>query len=140
MTLVKFNNRPYRHLDNVFDDLFNGFPSVAATTGNPAVNIYEHKDSFVLELNVPGRTKEEFSIAIDKGLLTVSAEKKEPATSDDVKAIRREFTNGGFKRSFTVDEKIDVNNVQAKYENGILSIELPKKEEAKPQVKQINIQ
>jgi HSP20 family protein len=69
----------------------------------------------------------------------VSYEKKDENTSEDNKTIRREFSFNSFKRSFTLDEKIDVANIQAKYENGILKLELPKKPEVQQQPKQITI-
>ncbi len=77
---------------------------------------------------------------VEKGLLTISYEKKEETTqSDDYKTVRREFEYKSFKRSFSVDEHVDVDGIQAKYENGVLKLLLPKKEEAKPSSKQINI-
>ena len=66
-------------------------------------------------------------------------EKKEESKSDEYKTIRREFSYKSFKRSFAVDQKIDASNIQAKYENGVLKLLLPKKEESKDAVKQINI-
>jgi HSP20 family protein len=142
MTLVKVNNRPF---GNLFDDLLNELPVAARSFGQevfafPQTNIHETPDAFHLELNVPGRSKEDFKIQVEQGLLTVSFEKKEEsAPSDDYKTIRREFDFKSFKRSFSVDDKIDVNGIQAKYENGVLKLLLPKKEESKQSARQINI-
>ena len=66
--------------------------------------------------------------------------KKEEAKDESLKAIRKEFSYKGFKRSFTLDEKIDAANIAAKYENGILKVDLPKKEETKVEGKEITIQ
>ena len=108
-------------------------------TSLPATNISETAEAYHVEVNAPGRTKEDFKINIEKDLLTVSFEKKEESKTEGVKSIRREFSFSSFKRSFSLDEKVDTSNIQAKYENGILKIDLPKKPEAKPEVKQITV-
>ena len=142
MTLVKVNNRPF---GNLFSDFLNEFPVSARSFGQelfafPQTNIHETPEAFHLELSVPGRSKEDFKVQVEQGLLTISYEKKEEAAQpDDYKTVRREFEYKSFKRSFSVDDKIDVDGIQAKYENGILKLLLPKKEESKPSSKQINI-
>lgn len=143
MTHVKFNNRPVK-FDNFFNDILN-FPAVpgwanpSEVAGVPAANVFETPAAYQLELNVPGRNKEDFKINLDKDLLTISFEKAEEKTTEGVHTVRKEFSVKSFKRSFSLDEKIDVDNIQAKYENGILKIELPKKAEAKQEPKQISI-
>ena len=79
-------------------------------------------------------------INIENGLLTISFEKKVENVSEDVKSVRKEFSFESFKRSFNIDEKIQADNIQAKYENGVLKLYLPKKEEVKETPKQISIQ
>jgi HSP20 family protein len=142
MTLVKVNNRPF---GNLFNELLNEFPVTARSFGQdllafPQTNIHETPEAYHLELNAPGRTKEDFKILVEQGLLTVSFDKKEEtAQTEGYKTIRREFEFRSFKRSFSVDEKINVEGIQAKYENGVLKVLLPKKEESKQSTKQINI-
>lgn len=143
MTQVKFNNNPVARFDTFFNEVFNP-PSIWSNpssdiSGLPAANVYETAAGYQLELIVPGRNKEDFKINLEKDLLSVSAEKKEENKTEGVNAIRREFSVKSFKRSFSLDEKIDVSNIQAKYENGILKIELPKKEQVKEEPKQITI-
>lgn len=144
MTVLKFNNRPAgRTFNSLFEELFNELPnswSKDAQHPLPAVNIYESKDGYQLELNAAGRNKEDFNVSLEKGILTISYDKKEEAGNDDIKTIRKEFNNSSFKRSFTVDEKIDGEKIEAKYENGLLKFFLPKKEEVKPTPKHIAIQ
>ena len=143
MTHVRFNNRPVSKVfNNVFDELLNQFPNnwTDSALQNPPVNIHETKDAYHIELSAPGLNKEDFKINVEEGLLTISFEKKEETKSDDYKTVRREFAQRSFKRSFTVDEKTDVDNIQAKYEQGVLKLHLPKKEQAKVSAKQINIQ
>lgn len=142
MTLVKHNGS--RNFNDLFDEVFNKFP---ATWGNdshahkvfPAVNISETKDAFHLELNAAGLNKEDFKINAENDLLTISYEKKEQTVQTDSKAIRKEFSKQSFKRSFGLDEKVNAEGITAKYENGILQLHLPKKEEVKVSPKEINV-
>jgi HSP20 family protein len=142
MTLVKTNYRPANSFGNLFNEFFNELPGVIEKTGFnvPPANIVETIDAYHIELSVPGRTKEDFKINIENGLLTISYEKKEENKQEDYKSIRKEFSFQSFKRSFTLDDKIDATTIQAKYENGLLKLLLPKKPEVKEAVKQITIQ
>lgn len=143
MTRVKFNQpaRPFFHL---LDDWFQEFPArnsreLANGVNTVPVNILESSDGYHLELNAPGRTKEEFKIQVENDLLTISYEQIENQAQEGVKQIRREFTQHSFKRSFTLDDKIDENGIQAKYEQGLLKLYLPKREIVANQPKQISI-
>ncbi|MDF2187754.1 Hsp20/alpha crystallin family protein [Paraflavitalea sp. CAU 1676] len=143
MTLVKFNNRPANRVFNsVFDDLFNQIPATWKDSAlhNPPVNIHETPDAYHVELSAAGLSKEDFQVKVEEGLLTISFEKKEETKNEEYKTVRREFVQRSFKRSFSVDENIDVENIQAKYDQGVLKLHLPKKEQPKASVKQINIQ
>lgn len=141
MTLVKHNTAPFNSL---FDELFNNFPATWGRDTNQAyavvpVNIHETNEGYHLELNAPGRNKEDFKVNVENGLLTISYEKKESQEQKDYKTIRREFSFRSFKRSFTIDEKINADGIQARYENGVLKLYLPKKEEIKVSPKEISI-
>jgi HSP20 family protein len=143
MTFVKVNNRPF---GNLLNDFLNEIPGSAARSFGqdlfafPQSNIHETSDAFHIELNVPGRVKEDFKIHVEEGLLTITFDSKNEAPSqEDYKTIRREFEFKSFKRSFSLDEKVAVDGIQAKYENGILKLLLPKKEESKPSSRQISI-
>lgn len=138
MSILKNNNT------SVFDELFHAFPSnfgssIPSAYPTASVNIHETTDAFHLELNAPGRNKEDFSIHVDKGLLTISYEKKETNEEKNYKTIRKEFTYKSFKRSFSIDDAINADTIQARYENGVLKLLLPKKEEIKNAPKQISI-
>ena len=144
MTLVKFKNRPVNgDFNKLMDDFFAPFSSLVgnddATSTNHAfgpVNISETENGYTLEVVAPGLEKENFSISLDKNLLTISADGKE----DSGKSIRKEYKFQSFSRSFTVDDKIDTDNIRAKYVNGVLTLNLPRKAEVKEATKQINIQ
>jgi len=84
--------------------------------------------------------KEDFKVNVEKGLLTISYEKKTETENKDYKTHRKEFNVTSFKRSFNIDENINVEAIQAKYENGVLKLLLPKKEEVKVLPKEISIQ
>jgi HSP20 family protein len=107
----------------------------------PAVNIKENTDGFMVEMAAPGMAKDDFKIELNNDLLTISSEKKnEHETKEGETYTRREYSYQSFSRSFTLPKSVDAEKISAKYENGILSIEIPKKEEAKPKpAKQISI-
>jgi len=140
MTLVKVNNNGPRSLANFVDEFFQGFPVKEESLGFPPVNIHETADAYHLELSVPGRNKDDFKLSLENGQLTISFEKKEEAKTEDYKTIRREFSFRSFKRSFNLDDRIQTEAIEAKYENGVLKLLLPKKAQAKETVKQINVQ
>ncbi len=140
MTTLKFNQPTLKTLDSFLDNLLSDLP--ATKTNNlsfPAVNIIESADNYELEFNVAGRKKEDFKITVDKNILTVSFEKNEASQDENKQFIKREFITQSFKRSFTLDEKINADNIDAKYENGILFLTLPKKEEVKIVPKEIAV-
>jgi HSP20 family protein len=140
MTYVKFNQPAMKTLDSFLDNLLSEVPAIKGNSFNfPQVNISETKDNFELEFNVPGRNKEDFKITVDKNILTVSFDKKEEVKDENKKQIKKEFTLQSFKRTFTLDEKVLPENILAKYENGILVLSLPKKEEVKAEAKQIAV-
>lgn len=139
MTLAKTN---YRNFNDLFEDLFNYPTSWKGQSGfnAPAVNIHETNEAYHLEVSAPGLNKDDFKVNLDKGLLTISYEKKNEQENNDYKTRRREFSIANFKRSFSVDEKINADAIEAKYDNGILKLLLPKKDEVKVAAKQIAIQ
>jgi HSP20 family protein len=143
MSIVKFNHVPVQKFGNLFDEFFNELPAFTGREWNnwsfPPVNIHETPDAYHVELSVPGRSKEDFKVNVENGLLTVSFEKKEETKNEDYKTVRREFSYRSFKRSFNLDERTDAEKIQAKYENGLLKLLLPKKEETKESAKQITI-
>lgn len=146
MTYVKVNNHATKNFDGLMKDIFNEIPASLGKTfredvlGFPPVNITESASAYHLEVAAPGIEKTDFNIKLEGTLLVISAVKKNEGSHENVKSIRKEFSNKGFKRSFTVDEKIEAANIEAKYENGILKLTLPKKEEIKAASKDITIQ
>lgn len=146
MTFVKTNNPFAKSFDGLLNDLFNELPATLGKTvrediwGFPPVNITEQSDVYNIQLAAPGFDKADFNLNLDGNILTISAENKTDEKVENEKVIRKEFSSKNFKRSFTVDEKINTVNINAKYENGILLVTLPKKEEVKAEAKKITIQ
>jgi len=99
-------------------------------TSTPLVNITENENEFKLDLSAPGINKEDFKIDLENGILTVSSEKGESDTIEEENFRRREFSYNSFSRVFALPDNIDENKIVAKYENGILEMQLPKKEGA----------
>ena len=146
MTFVKVNNPINKTFDGLMNELFNELPvnfgkSIREDVLHfPPANIIEKTDLYKIELAAPGLEKADFNVKLDGKILTISAEKKAQASAENEKVIRKEFSHKTFNRSFTLDEKINAANITARYENGILILELPKKEEVKSGTKEITIQ
>lgn len=141
MTLVNVNpRRKVRRSHPAFDSFFNeilntNFKEVSKNhLGNnqPAVNVIETGEGFRIELSAPGLSKKDFKIDIEKDLLTIEAN-KEKKEVDGEKIVKQEFNFNKFKRTFRLPDTIDTKNISAKFKNGILSLDLAKKEEAKEQ-------
>ena len=103
--------------------------------GLPAVNVKEEDDRFVLEVVAPGRKREDFHVEVENDLLRISSESKVDNSEKDEQDnyTRREFQYTSFARSFQLPETVMSDSIGARYEDGVLFLELPKKEEAKPQ-------
>lgn len=106
----------------------------STNTSLPAVNVKETDDDFVIELAAPGMDKNDFKINFKNNVLTISSEKKNESEEKSQNYTRKEFSYQSFQRSFTVsDNAVLGDKISAKYNNGILHITLPKREELKPQ-------
>lgn len=97
----------------------------------PAVNITEHKDDYRVSLAVPGMKKDDFKIDVEGNMLTISSEKETTKEDKDKKFTRKEYNYSSFSRTFTLPEEINKEKIEAKYEEGVLKITLPRREEAK---------
>ena len=147
MSIVKFKHYPAsKSFNNLMGDFSSQFPSLfrddfaTGFTQIPPVNILKNETGLRLEIVAPGFNKEDFKVNLEKDLLTISAEVKKEEENKNEKEIRREYKYQSFKRSFTLDEKIDTEKIEAKYENGVLTLNLYNRPEVKTTVKQITIQ
>lgn len=147
MAYVKFNSRPFEgSIHNLVNDLFTELPAFLKNDfnnperkGSVPVNVKETNTAYVMELVAPGFEKQDFRIDLQQNLLTISAEKKQEVKEEHDKEIRREYSYNGFKRSFTLDEKVDATAIGASYINGVLVLNLPKKEAVKATATTIEI-
>ncbi len=144
MTLVKFNNGHKAQLANpFFNDVYNLLSDSLFTDNHstfvPAVNVGETENQFEVELAVPGLKKEDFKINLDKNVLTISADKKAEAAVEGKKYSKREYSFNSFTRSFTLPESADHSKIEANYTDGILTLAIAKKEEAKIQSREIAV-
>jgi len=124
-----------RTLPSIWDEVFDAYPfkgrSLQDGRNTPAVNIAEKETGYLIELSVPGFSKEEINIEVENDTLKISGERKNDKQEEKQGFSRREFNYSSFSRSFTIpSKKIDLENVQAEYEAGILSLNLPKAEKA----------
>lgn len=139
MSLIKRNGSTFPAFPSLFDDFFgrelfnwgnNNFSSTSTTV--PAVNIKETTDAFEVEVAAPGMEKGDFSITLDGNLLTISSTKQQQEEKKEQNYTRREFSYQSFQRSFELaKDVVDEDKINARYENGLLHLTIPKKEEAK---------
>ena len=147
MTNVKFNSRPFEGtLNRLVDNLFTELPVLfrqnfdeTVTKGSVPVNVKESEKGYEMEFVAPGFSKEDFKVSVERNLLTVSTERKDENNQEPKKQIRREYSYRSFKRTFTLDEKIDATNISASYINGVLILNLPRKAEVKASATEIKI-
>ena len=141
MTLIKFKNEGnfndrFPLIPTVFGDFFNDF--LNSDTSNkevfnyvPAVNIAERPNDFTIEVAAPGIGKEDFKVSVETGVLTIAGEKKEEKKEEGTKFTRKEFSYTTFKRSFSLPEHVNADNIAASHKDGVLTLVLPKREEAR---------
>lgn len=137
MTLVKRQNGNLSPFNSFFDDFFTrdlldwNNSSVTGTTV-PKVNILETNDAFRVEMAAPGMKKDNFRIELDNDMLSISSElKHEEPLPDDHHYSRREFSYQSFRRTFHLPDTVENEKIKAHYENGLLSLVIPKRDEAK---------
>lgn len=140
MTIVKRNGQLQNHFPTLFDDFLNrdifnwGLSNFSDTnTTIPAVNIKETANNYEVEVAAPGMSKKDFKVVLEGNSLTISSEKaSQKEQNEQVRYNTREFSYQSFSRTFTLQkEVVDTENIQAKYEDGVLHLLIPKKEQAK---------
>jgi HSP20 family protein len=146
MSLIKFNNRK-RLFPSWTNDSLKSFLSSDDFFNNdffdedslmPAMNVKEHKDDFEIEFAAPGFSKKDFEVTIDDNILNICGEKKHEVEEKEEDYTRKEFSYNSFKRSLTLPKTVNTDQeVKATYKNGILKLNLLKKEEAKEQPKKV---
>jgi HSP20 family protein len=143
MTLVKWNpNRSLLNLaEGLFDDFFGADRMLSRTDGvwYPAVDIKEDKDTYKVVMELPGLSKDDVQISLEDGVLIVKGEKKSESEEKEGDYHYYERRFGKFERMFRINSEIKQDQVEASFKDGILSIDLPKTETAKPKQIAINV-
>jgi len=143
MTLVKWQpNQIFRNLDKEVDQFFNQWNDTGsidrAIAWRPKTDIKENKDSYTIEMELPGVNKKDVTISYDKNTLSIKGEKKyEKETSSD-NYYRSERSYGQFSREFLLSSDVEIDSIKAEFDNGVLSVNLPKAEEKKAKEIKIN--
>ena len=138
MTLLKWID-PAKRVESrnmlmpTMETLFNGFFNNDLVSRDyagyvPSVNITEKEDKYCIEVSAPGFDKSDFNVVVEDGLLKISGEHRSENETDETSFVRKEFNYGSFTRQFNLKDVVDIDNIVAKYENGILRLELAKNE------------
>lgn len=135
MNFHKFNAH-FPNVSKVINDIFENMERKDFFTANfshhtPAVNVSQTDEAYFMEVSAPGFSKQDFNIDVTLENITISAEVKEDENTPQINYTMKEFKKQSFKRSFKLSKNIDIDHVNASYENGILHITLPKKEAVK---------
>jgi HSP20 family protein len=154
MTLTRYQRpevywNPFRQLTNLRDEIDQLFESPLAGYGEmtqpfmsgwmPAVDLFEDKDNFVVKAELPGMKKEDIEVSVHEGVLTISGERKEEKEHKDAESYRSERYFGRFHRTVSLPTAVMAEKVAAHYKDGILTVSLPKAEEAKPKQIPVNV-
>jgi HSP20 family protein len=157
MTKLVFNPQGIPHIDRdefltPFDKMFDilmetQFPEVVQQVGvkpyqgsaYPKVNVYEYDDKVGIVAEIPGLDKSQLNVEVEDGTLTISGDKHGVWEEEGAKVIRRELKASSFKRSFTLGELLDGDNINAKFKDGVLSISVPKTEPELPKKNVVKI-
>ena len=152
MSLIRYQTpelgtwTPFNRLSSLHDELNRlfDFSLPSRDTGlfsgwSPALDVFDQKDNFMVKVELPGMKKEDIGISLHEGVLTVSGERKHEVERKEGQTFRSERYFGKFQRSVTLPATVDASKVKATYKDGILSIDLPKAEEAKPKHIQVSV-
>ena len=145
MTLIKFSPDRKKNglalgFNDVFDSILNdSFFSDRLTARVPAANISETQDHFHIELAAPGLNKEDFKLNLERNDLTISVEKQNIVNQEQKNYAKREYSHSSFVRSFSLPDSAEFNDIEASYQNGVLVINIPKREETKTVRREIEI-
>lgn len=144
MNLVKFKkesdlfNDTFKSIMN--SPLFSNWENINPVSNYiPKVRISEDRDNFFIKVEMPGMTKEDVKIAVENNVLSINGVKKQEKKTEETNLITNEIYYGEFSRSFNLSNDIKIDSIDAEFRDGVLNITLPKVEEAKPVVKEINI-
>ncbi len=142
MTMYPVLRNAMNWLDNSFDDMFNDswMPRMSVTA--PAINVKENKDEYDVELAAPGATKDDFNVSLDKnGNLMIKMEHKDSKKDENKKEhyLRREFSYSNYEQALSLPDDVETDKIQARVENGVLHVVLPRTAKAEKETKSIEV-
>ena len=126
-------NREFARFSRDLDDLFGrGFETQNLAAFNPEVDVQEYDDRFVLRADLPGVEQKDIDVRLQDGVLTLSGTRTDSVEEDEGQVKRSERRFGSFSRQFRVGQKVDSESISAAYKNGVLTVQLPKRQETQP--------
>lgn len=140
MSIIRWNkNNDF--FPGLIGEIFNDevFDKISNRVSVPAVNLKESENSYEIHMAAPGLKKEDFKISLENKVLTISSEKSTESEKSEDKFTRKEYSYSSFSRSFTLPENTDIERIDAKYENGELRLNLPKKEKTTDKVIEVSV-
>ena len=127
MPLIPYD--PFKDIDKFFDEDDDWFLPVTRKESSPEMDVYETEDSVIAEISTPGMSSDDLSVNIDDGMLRIRGEKQDEIEDEEKGYYRKEIRRGSFERVVRLPSNIDQENVKARYEDGILKVEIPKTNE-----------
>jgi len=125
-------------VDDFFETFLDSFNTMSNVNWSPSVDLEETKNDYIIHAELPGMNKKDIDISVENDVLTISGEKKERVQTKDSNCLISEIMSGHFSRSFRLPAQIDYEKIEAKWDNGILVVKIPKSEVAKPKKIQIS--
>ncbi len=136
MALVRSD--PFRDVDRLFQQMWSAQQSGPRPMAMP-MDAFRKKDSFLLQLDLPGVSPDSIDLTVEENVLTISAERPTPPKGDDVESVIAERTFGTFSRQVVLGKTLDSERIEANYENGVLTVAIPVAEQAKPRRIEVNV-
>jgi len=125
-------------VDDFFESFLDSFNSMSNVNWSPSVDLEETKNDYIIHAELPGMNKKDIDISVENDILTISGEKKERVQTKDSNCLISEIMSGHFSRSFRLPAQINSEKIEAKWDNGVLVVKIPKSEVAKPKKIQIS--
>ncbi len=125
-------------VDDFFESFLDSFNTMSNVNWSPSVDLEETKNDYIIHAELPGMNKKDIDISVENDVLTISGEKKERVQTKDSNCLISEIMSGHFSRSFRLPAQINSEKIEAKWDNGVLVVKIPKSEVAKPKKIQIS--
>jgi len=126
-------------VNRLFENSFNGRSDSSLASWAPAVDVHETENELVVTADIPGMNEKDIDVRVENNMLTISGERKTESNVKDDNYLRVERTYGSFSRSFSLPNTVNTEGIAAEYNNGVLSVRLPKREETKPRQVKVNV-